>query len=212
MNPTIALFLHDPWCSIQSGNGVIQALQSSYNFKIFSVNPLEDTFFDDVDIVAVPGGIGDASMFNRAFKHNGDRVRQFVQSGGKYLGICMGAYWAGSQYFNLLKNVDAVQYITRPNTDTMRPHAKDLDVLWANTPQKMFFYDGCALIGNGKRMSIAKYTNGDDMAIIQGNLGLIGCHPEADEFWYSSYSWMKDKYSSKHQLLLNFVNQLNTGC
>ena len=91
MKPTIALFLYDPKCSVQSGNGVIHALQSDYNFKIFSINPLEDNFFDNVDIIAVPGGFGDANTFNRAFKHNKKRIRQFVHSGGKYLGICMGA-------------------------------------------------------------------------------------------------------------------------
>jgi len=79
MKPTIALFLYDTKCSVQSGNGVIHALQDYYNFKIFSINPLEDNFFDDVDIIAVPGGFGDANTFDRAFKHNKLRVKQFVE-------------------------------------------------------------------------------------------------------------------------------------
>jgi glutamine amidotransferase-like uncharacterized protein len=212
MKPTIALFLYDPKCSVQSGNGVIKALESQYNFKIFSINSLEDNFFDDVDIVAVPGGFGDASSFDRAFKHNGNRVQQFVQAGGKYLGICMGAYWAGRHYLNMLDNVDAVQYITQPGTDTRRPHAKDINVNWNGHNTTMFFYDGCALVGNGQYDTLATYANGDSMAIIQKNIGLIGCHPEAEQFWYDSYTWMRGKYSSKHNLLLDFVNQLNTGC
>jgi glutamine amidotransferase-like uncharacterized protein len=210
MKPTIALFLYDPKCSVQSGNGIIRSLQSDYNFKIFSINPLEDNFFDDVDIVAVPGGFGDANTFERAFKHNKKRIQQFVQGGGKYLGICMGAYWAGKHYFNILKDVDAVQYITRPKTDTRRPHAKDIKIKWANTDTTMFFYDGCALVGNGKFNTISTYANGDPMAIIQKNIGLIGAHPEAEEFWYDSYSWMQGKYESRHHLLLDFVDQLNT--
>lgn len=211
MKPTIALFLYDPKCSVQSGNGVIHALQSDYNFKIFSINPLEDNFFDDVDMIAVPGGFGDANTFDRAFKHNKTRVRQFVQRGGKYLGICMGAYWAGSNYFDILDSVDAVQYITQPGTDTRRPHAKDLHILWRNRPERMFFYDGCALVGNTNKFdTIARYGNGNAMAIKQSNIGLIGCHPEAEQFWYDSYSYMKGKYSSKHHLLLDFVTQLHT--
>jgi hypothetical protein len=211
MKPTIALFLYDPKCSVQSGNGVIHALQSDYNFKIFSINPLEDNFFDDVDMIAVPGGFGDANTFDRAFKHNKTRVRQFVQRGGKYLGICMGAYWAGSNYFDILDSVDAVQYITQPGTDTRRPHAKDLHILWRNRPERMFFYDGCALVGNTNKFdTIARYSNGNAMAIKQSNIGLIGCHPEAEQFWYDSYSYMKGKYASKHHLLLDFVTQLHT--
>ena len=212
MKPTIALFLYDPKCSVQCGNGMIRALQSDYNFKIFSINPLEDNFFDDVDIIAVPGGIGDAASFDRAFKHSKLRVKKFVQDGGKYLGICMGAYWAGQHYFDILNNVDAVQYITQSGTDTKRPHAKDLKVTWNGADTTMFFYDGCALVGNGQYDTIATYSNGDAMAIIQNNIGVIGCHPEAEPFWYDGYSWMKGKYSNKHDLLLDFVNQLNTGC
>ena len=212
MKPTIALFLYDPKCSVQSGNGVIHALQDYYNFKIFSINPLEDNFFDDVDIVAVPGGFGGANTFDRAFKHNKLRIKQFVERGGRYLGICMGAYWAGSNYFDILHSVDAVQYITQPGTDTRRPHAKDLHVLWRNRPERMFFYDGCALVGNTAKFdTIARYANGDAMSIIQGNIGVIGCHPEAESFWYDSYSYMRGKYASKHDLLLDFVDQLNTG-
>ena len=210
MKPTIALFLYDPKCSVQCGNGMIHALQSDYNFKIFSINPLEDNFFDDVDMIAVPGGIGDAASFDRVFKHNKLRVKNFVQNGGKYLGICMGAYWAGSNYFDILDNVDAVQYITQPGTDTRRPHAKDLKVTWNGTDTTMFFYDGCALVGNGQYDTLATYSNGDAMAIIQNNIGVIGCHPEAEPFWYDGYSWLKGKYVSKHNLLLDFVNQLNT--
>jgi hypothetical protein len=47
------------------------------------------------------------------------------------------------------------------------------------------------------------------MAVIQNNIGLIGCHPEAEQFWYDSYTWMRGKHANKHDLLLDFVNQLN---
>jgi len=47
------------------------------------------------------------------------------------------------------------------------------------------------------------------MAIIQDNVACIGCHPESEEFWYESYSWMKGKYHNglQHELLLDFVNE-----
>jgi hypothetical protein len=211
MKHTIALFLHDPKCSVQSGNGIIQALSPNYNFKIFGKSSLEDCFFDDVDMIAVPGGFGDAMTFDPLFKHNKDRVKTFVKSGGKYLGICMGAYWAGSHYFNMLDSVDAVQYITRPNTDTQRPHAKAIDVKWNGHPDRMFFYDGCALVGDSAKFeTIATYANGDAMAIIQNNIGLIGCHPESEKFWYDSYSWMGKHWHERrhHTLLLDFADQL----
>jgi glutamine amidotransferase-like uncharacterized protein len=208
---TIAVFLHQPYCSVQSGNGIMRALSPKYNFKIFTRHELERDFFDSVDMICFPGGFGDASSFDFLTKENSNRIKQFVQQGGAYLGICMGAYWAGSHYFNILEGVDAEQYITRPNTDTRRPHAKNIDIDWMGLPDKMFFYDGCALVGDQtKFQTIARYANGDPMAIIQNRIGLIGCHPESEPHWYESYSWMQGKYhqGSHYQLLLDFVDSI----
>ena len=212
MKSKIALFVCDPKCSVQSSNGVMKALSSQYNFKLFSKNEVEEGFFDDVDMVVFPGGIGDSDSYDTVLKNNKDVVVDFVTRGGKYLGICMGAYWAGKDYFNILDKVDAVQYIRRPNTCTRRPHAKNMPVMWRNQPCNMFFYDGCALVGdeNSPYETIATYSNGDNMAIIQNRIGLIGCHPESEQFWYDGYSWLKGKYHQgiHHTLLLNFVNEL----
>lgn len=211
MNGRIALFLHQPYCSVQSGNGIIKALSSNYTFKIFTRQELEADFFDDVDMICFPGGLGDASNFNFLTRENGLRIQEFVNRGGAYLGICMGAYWAGSEYFNLLDSVDAVQYITRPGTDTRRPHAKNISITWNGTPTNMFWYDGCSLVGDeSKFKTVARYANGDPMAIIQNNIGLIGCHPESEQHWYDSYSWMKGKYhqGSHYPLLSDFVDSI----
>jgi len=211
MPPTIALFLHQPKCSVQSGNGIIKALSPYYRFKIFTKHELEDDFFDDVDIVAVPGGIGDSDTYRYLMKINAQRIRNFVANGGKYLGICMGAYWADTDYLGLLNGVRAVQYIKQPNTDTRRPHAKNIAVNWLGNPMNMYFYDGCALVGNETTFdTFARYKNGDPMAIIQDNVGLIGCHPESEKHWYDSYSWMQKHYhnNTHGKLLLDFVNEL----
>ena len=212
MKPTIALFVYDPKCSVQCANGMINALSEHYNFKLFSKNKLESNFFDNVDMVAFPGGIGDSDSHKLLFKNNGQRVIDFVNRGGRYLGICMGAYWAGSHYFNILDSVDAVQYLKRPGTDTRRPHAKNLSVTWNGVPEKMFWYDGCALVGDSTKFeTYATYINGDAMAIYQNRIGIIGCHPESQPFWYDEYySWLKGKYHGgrHHKLLLDFTNQL----
>ncbi len=211
MKGKIALFLHQPYCSVQSGNGIMRALDSCYSFKIFTRHDLERDFFDDVDMICFPGGLGDASNFDFLTREHRRRIQKFVQQGGAYLGICMGAYWAGSEYFNILKGVDAVQYITRPGTDTRRPHAKNLEITWNDQKEKMFFYDGCSLVGDETQFkTVARYTNGDPMAIIQNRIGLIGCHPESEPHWYESYSWMRGKYhqGSHYSLLLNFVDSI----
>lgn len=213
MKPTIALYLYDPKCSIQCGNGMIQALGEYYNFKIFSKSEVESVFFDNVDIVAFPGGIGDSESWHSILKPNKKRVQDFVARGGRYLGICMGAYWAGSNYFDILHGVDAVQYLARPGTDTRRPHAKNIAITWQDQPMNMFWYDGCALVGDESRFeTVARYAgNGDPMAIIQDRVGVIGCHPESEPFWYTEYySWMRPHWhhGHHHKLLLDFTNDL----
>jgi len=189
----------------------MKALGSRYNFKIFSKNAVEDNFFRHVDLVAVPGGFGDSDSYESLFKHNGESVREFVRNGGHYLGICMGAYWAGSHYLNILEDVDAVQYLKQPNTDTRRPHAKSIAIHWHNKSMNMFWYDGCALVGDTSKFeTVATYANGDAMAIIQNRIGLIGCHPESEQFWYDSYTWMRKHWhdGQHHALLLEFVDEL----
>ena len=138
-------------------------------------------------------------------------VLDYLNKGGRYLGICMGAYWAGREYFDILDSADAVQYITRPGTDTRRPHPKAIDIVWQGQSEKMFFYDGCAIVGDtAKFRTVATYANGDAMAVIQNRIGLIGCHPESEESWYQQPSWMRTHYHDgrHHSLLLNFANQL----
>jgi glutamine amidotransferase-like uncharacterized protein len=189
----------------------MKALESHYSFKIFTKHELEDDFFDDVDMVAFPGGIGDSDSYEWLFKINGTAVKKFVNNGGRYLGICMGAYWAGKHYFNILKDVDAEQYIKRPDTDTRRPHPKNIDITWRDQPMNMYFYDGCAFVGDERKFeTVARYANGDPMAIIQNRIGIIGCHPESEPHWYQLQTWMKGKYHNgdHHKLLLDFVNEL----
>jgi hypothetical protein len=188
---------------------MMQALGQYYHFKLFSKNEVEDVFFDDVDMVAFPGGIGDSDSWHRILKPNKKKVLDFVARGGRYLGICMGAYWAGSHYFNILDGIDAVQYITQPGTDTRRPHAKALEVTWNGTSERMFFYDGCALTGPGQYQTVATYANGDAMAIYQNRIGIIGCHPESEQFWYN-YNYLKPHWHERkhHALLLDFTDQL----
>ena len=210
MKGRIALFLYQPYCSVQSGNGVIQALEPDYRFKIFSKQRLESDFFDDVDIVCIPGGLGDATSYDFLMRENADRIRDFVLRGGRYLGICMGAYWAGPQFLNLLNDLDADQYIRRPGTDTHRPHAKALKVDWKGQEEHMFFYDGCSIFGNGEFETVATYSNGDNMAGYQRRIGMIGCHPESELHWYNSYKYMLPHWHHRrhHDLLLDFTDEL----
>lgn len=209
MKGKIALFVNHPQCSLQSANGIIEALGSHYRFKIFSRYPVYKNFFEDVDIIAVPGGIGDANTFNRLMSNHKRNIRKYMNSGGRYLGICMGAYWAGKYYLNILEKTNPVQYIKRPQSVTKRPHAKNMPIEWQGQSEQMFFYDGCTFTG-GDYDIVSTYPNDYPMAIFQRRIGLIGCHPESTEEWYNHYSYMAGQYhgGKHHKLLLEFVENL----
>jgi glutamine amidotransferase-like uncharacterized protein len=208
----IALFHHHPECSTQCCDGVVRALSPQYEIKLFTIHDDVDEVLNDVDGIFFPGGIGDSDTYHDFFTSSkANKIAGFISRGGRYVGVCMGAYWAGSRYFDLLNKVDAVQYIKRPTADIRRSYGTVADIEWLGQKEKMFFYDGCTFTGSGKYDIIAKYGNDEPMAIIQGNIGLIGCHPESEEFWYEKPYQYLDKYwhnGKHHKLLLEFVNRL----
>ena len=213
VKPTIALFLHDPECSQDCVDGMVQSLSKQYKIKTFGVDSCNASTFSKADIVAFPGGIGDASSYDKFFRRKSQAaVAEYVEHGGRYLGICMGAYWAGSYYFDLLDGVEPVQYIKRPTSDIKRSYSTTAPVTWNGVEENVFFYDGCALIGDSKKFNtIATYANGDAAAIIQGRVGLIGPHPESQQHWYETprqyinQHWHEGRHNN---LLLEFVDQL----
>ena len=206
--------MRDPECSEDCVYAMVHALSSEYQIRIFSEKELDDPeFFNNLDVIAFPGGIGDSDSFFDFFtRTRSNRIERFILGGGHYLGICMGAYWTGSRYFDLLDGVNPEQYIKRESADIKRSYGTVASVTWNNQHEDMYFYDGCALIGDETKFkTVARYKNGDPMAIIQGRIGLIGCHPEAPEYWYKKQWQYIHKYwngGKHHNLLLNFVNEL----
>jgi glutamine amidotransferase-like uncharacterized protein len=192
---------------------MIKALSPNYEINLFNTDSDLLTVLNNTDILAFPGGIGDADSYDKFFRRKrANMIADFVESKGYYLGICMGAYWAGSRYFDILNEIEPVQYIKQPNADIRRSYSTIANVTWNGNPETMFFYDGCALTGNlGRAKIVSTYANGDAMAIIQNRIGVIGCHPESQKYWYEkprqyiSKHWHEER---THKLLLDFVNTL----
>jgi glutamine amidotransferase-like uncharacterized protein len=204
MRPRIAIFEHDPECSQDCVDGMIASLHEDFDILIFDESQFSADTLANCDIVAFPGGLGNVDMYYSFFKRQqGNVIADFVASGGKYLGICMGAYWAGRDYFDLLINLDPVQYITQQTADVRRSYPTVANVDWQGTKHNMYFYDGCTFVGNGRCQTIARYSNDMPMAIIQGRVGLIGCHPESQQEWYDKKYLRKHWHNGEHNKMLN---------
>ena len=213
MKPTIAIFIHDPQCETDCALGMIDGLVRDFDIRTFGIDKFNIEFLRTVDAVAFPGGMGDASDFYDIFTEDHiDALHTFIGVyNGKYLGICMGAYWAGPDYFDVVVDLTICQYITQPTTDITYDGATVAEVTWNGNAETMYFYDGCAILGDNMEWVTARYTNGDAMAAIQGNVGIIGCHPEAQPSWYDDVedNYKHDYYKYHHkELMANFVKEL----
>lgn len=210
MKPAIAIFRHDPECSQECVDGMVEALSGEFQIRTFDETEVLDDVLRDADIVAFPGGIGDARRYYDFFKRReGNAIADFIARGGKYLGICMGAYFAGREYFDVLDGLEPVQYIKRPDADVRRSYGTVARVSWGNRDERMFFYDGCTFVGDGRCQIVARYANGDPMAVIQRRVGLIGCHPESQQKWYDKPYMQKWWHGGQHhELLLGFTKKL----
>jgi hypothetical protein len=211
MKPIMAIFIHDPQCETECALGMIEGFVCDFDIRTFGLNELNYEFLLDFDVVCFPGGMGDSDDFYEIFTaEHVQAVQDYVnKANGKYFGICMGAYWAGSAYFDVVEDLTIGQYIERPTADIDYDGPTVAEIDWGNYTTMMYFYDGCAILGESWDMdTFATYANGDPMAVIQGNVGVIGCHPEALSWWYAEGN-LDDYYDPKHaQLMCSFVKQL----
>jgi glutamine amidotransferase-like uncharacterized protein len=209
MKPTLAIFIHDPQCETECALGMIQGLVKEFDVRTFGLNDLTLGFLSNYDAVCFPGGMGDSDDFDEIFDDMHKwAVQVYVAEGGKYFGICMGAYWAGPHYFDLVTDLEVAQYITRDGCEIATDGPTVADVWFDSKAETMYFYDGCAIIGTDMH-TVATYQNGDAMAVIQDNVGLFGCHPEALAWWYDEGGMDESWYTPAHaRTMREFVHKL----
>jgi glutamine amidotransferase-like uncharacterized protein len=210
MKPTLAIFIHDPQCETECALGMIDGLVRDFDIRTFGLDQLTISFLREFDAVCFPGGMGDSDDFDEIFDetHISD-VQVYVAEGGKYFGICMGAYWAGPHYFDLVDGLEVTQYITRPDCEitTNGPTVADV-TFFGYKEEVMYFYDGCAILGTDMDVA-ATYANGNAMAAIQDNVGMFGCHPEALAWWYHEGDMDESWYTPAHaRIMRDFVHKL----
>jgi hypothetical protein len=83
MKKTIAIFLKHPECSQNCVDGMTIALSPNYNIKLFNQKDIEHpNFFNDIDVIAFPGGIGDSDKHYRYFtRRTANRIAKILTFG-----------------------------------------------------------------------------------------------------------------------------------
>ena len=188
-----------PGCS----EAVAALLQSSkWNFDIKYVGPKEDLKLSaetlkPAVLYAQPGGGGDARYAYKSVVRqlgNPKVLSNWVKAGGRFLGICMGGYLAGTAPgFNLLQGTVG-EWIYSPGASWTDDEDTVIQVRWRNTVRWMFFQDGPYFkLNRGVTGAtvLATYTNDLIAALTapygNGRIGVVGPHPEADTSWYEAH-------------------------
>lgn len=143
------------------------------------------------DVYAQPGGGQDipgalASLGDSRI----DAIHDYVAHGGRYLGICMGAYLASASGLGLIPH-ELDSEVGRPGFPVTTSDDAVVSVQWQGRKETIFYQDGPYLLRPAKDpgfRTIATYAN-RDIAAARYTLGaglvvLSGPHPEADDAWF----------------------------
>jgi glutamine amidotransferase-like uncharacterized protein len=171
-----------------------------------------------------PGGGNDFHAAWHSVKAFTGPLREFILNGGRYLGICMGGYLAGSgPGYNLLPGNCNDYTRTRGAEVHNADRNAVITVRWPaahrRSIRKMFYQDGPYFWLN-KRVDgqvFARYTNGLIAAMVvrfgNGKVGVSGPHPEANRSWYqlAGLRYPGSTYDLGHQLVDAIMSPARAG-
>ncbi len=191
----VALVYRGPASQPGCPEAVAKLLRSSrYGFDVHFVGPnetvpLSTSVLAGATVYAQPGG----ASLKRAYRHlreHRDAIRQFVRSGGRYLGFCLGGYLAGATPGFALLPGDTDQYIASPRATITSEDNTVVRVCWRGRERTLFFQDGPYFwVRPQEKVSVvATYPNGTIAAMVsgfgEGKVGGVGPHPEATADWF----------------------------
>lgn len=167
----------------------------------------------DFDLYIQPGGGQDIPGSYKALGNEGaEAIRQFVENGNGFLGICMGAYLADKDWIGLI-DAPLESEVGRPGSHVYDQGDYTLQLKWDNKREPFYYQDGPYLNSSTASTGfqpVAYYENGD-IAIAKYKYGkgvvvLSGPHPEADETWIDTTMPGNTTAESKMQRLLRYFD------
>ncbi|MBV9229999.1 MAG: hypothetical protein JOZ18_11850 [Chloroflexi bacterium] len=195
----LALVYRGPAGCPRCSAAVASMLESSkWNFNVEFVGPNESlhlsaALLKTATLYAQPGGNGDLNTAYDIMRSDAPLIRDFVKSGGRYLGFCMGGYLAGATPgFKLLPG-DTNEYTISKGAIVKTTVDTTIKLSWRGQPRTVYFQDGPYFIINrhANVTVLARYTNGLIAALVTpygaGKVGVVGPHPEATDEWYIAH-------------------------
>ena len=200
----LALVYSGPGICAECDDDLIKAFRKA-GFEARKISPghFTDKNLAKAAVVAIPGGDEEGVVKNAFHAGEAERIKKYVESGGHYLGVCLGAYIAAPKLYTYDRA--PARFKKKPGEEDpglnlfdgkVKNHsgdklARDEKVLWKGKPYEMYFQDGPEFILNPDAHAEiwAKYSDGAIAAfqspLGNGRVGLLGPHLEADLSWYA---------------------------
>ncbi|KAF4994615.1 hypothetical protein FGRMN_5660 [Fusarium graminum] len=176
---------------------------SPSNFQVTYAGPNEPVdvieALKDATVYAHGGGPNWSKAYRSTKKYQ-KAIRSFVDDGGHYLGVCLGAYLAGptNGYGLLPEGVETDREIEQTNAQVDVEDDTLIQVDWTFTNGQtdsnrlLYFQDGVVIKGldqGSPGRIVGRYSGDGNVAASitpygKGWVGLVGPHPEADSTWY----------------------------
>lgn len=149
--------------------------------------PISAVNLATADLYAQPGGDGGPTQAFKNPTQDISTIKEWVKAGGRYLGICLGGYYAGSWVFNMLPG-DADSYVNSPGSDISTTADTIVKVLWRDKLRYIFFQDGAYFTLSSTTTPatiLARYKANNAIAAMvtafgKGKVAVSGPHPEGD--------------------------------
>jgi glutamine amidotransferase-like uncharacterized protein len=148
------------------------------------LNQMDETEISKYRLLIVPGG-NFVKIGNGLTSSATANIRNAVQNGLSYLGLCAGAFFAGNSPYNGLNLTSGVRFgFYALEAQGIRKTAVAISAVGAQALEQ-YWEDGPELSGWGK--VVGKYPDGTP-AVVEGMSGkgcvvLCGVHPEAPASW-----------------------------
>jgi glutamine amidotransferase-like uncharacterized protein len=193
-NDKIALVYNGPGACYGCAESFVKVLKP-LGFRIKFVSPSEMTkkVFDEASLYVQPGGTD--RLMDTLEVLTADQIqnlRNFVSTGGRYLGTCAGGYLATAYTYDEGRIIPAFGLLPFNSMEESENPAPVVEpIKWLDESRKIYFQDGpyFQVRPSDSIQIVARYENTNHVAALisvfgLGKVGVIGPHPEADSDWY----------------------------
>ncbi len=215
-----ALIYNGP-VAAEDGPGAVAAIAEQAGLPVKYVSNIEDlpSLLPDAKVFIIGGTEDDLSPLIAAFTPVAiASLKDYLQNGGRYLGICGGGYMAStgwSEYGDYFTGLGIIP--AESGSFLGEPAPQVLPVRWLGETREMYYQDGPVFYLKSTAESvriIAQYANGQTAAFLcsygRGKVAVSGPHPEARQSWiYEAANG--DSWTSSASLAVDLLNELLSG-